>query len=186
MENEWITIFRQVRQPNPPVAPMLNRLMAPAVSAEKYEDRQTIEIFRAVLRKLFGLEYASGSESHKPFLFILYSETGAPDDPDRRLRGHVGFPEIIRRGVTRGSRDLSLQIVWVEDCYGVGGDPDGEYVPEGGAVVRFTDIRREGADLALVCGNIHRMGTEPCGFEYVVEKKNGFWMVRSSYHQWIS
>jgi hypothetical protein len=182
MENEWITIFRQVRQPNPPVAPMLNRLVASTGTAEKYEDRQTIEIFRVVLRKLFGLEYASGSESHKPFLFILYSETGAPGDPG----SHLGFSEVIRHGVSRGSRDLSLQVVWVEDCYGVGCDPGGEYVPDGGAVVRFTSIRREDADLALVGGNIHRMGSEPRGFEYVVEKKNGFWMVRSSYHQWIS
>ncbi len=182
MENEWITMFRQVRQPNAPVAPFVNRLAAPAVSNEKYEDRQTIEIFRAVLRKLFGLEYASGAESQKPFLFILYSEAGIPGGK----ASHLGFSDIIRRGVSRGSRDLSLQIVWVEDCYGVGGDPDGEYVPDGGAVVRFTGIRREGADLAMVEGNIHQMGSEPRGFEHVVEKKNGFWMVRSSYHQWIS
>ncbi len=107
--------------------------------------------------------------------------------PKPALRGVTfEFSEIIRRGVSRGSRDLSLQIVWVEDCYGVGSDPDGEYVPDGGAVVRFTGLRREGADLALVEGNIHQMGSEPRGFEYVVEKKNGFWMVRSSYHQWIS
>jgi hypothetical protein len=135
---------------------------------------------------LFGLEYASGSESHKPFLFILYSEIGVLDDPDLRQGSHLGFSEVIRHGVSRGSRDLTLQIVWVEDCYGVGCDPDGEYVPDGGAVVRFTSIRREGADLALVSGNIHQTGSEPRGFEYVVEKKNGFWMVRSSYHQWIS
>jgi hypothetical protein len=186
MENEWITMFRQVRLPNPPVASMVNRLAPSAVAPEKYEDRQTIEIFRAVLRKLFGMEYASGSESHKPFLFILYSETDAPDDPDFSRAGHPGFSEVIRRGVIRGSRELSLQIVWVEDCYGVGCDPEGEYVPDGGAVIRFTGIRRDGADLALVSGNIHRMGSEPRGFEYVVEKKNGFWMVRSSYHQWIS
>jgi hypothetical protein len=178
MENEWITMFRQVRQPN---APFVNRLAAPAVLNEKYEDRQTIEIFRAVLRKLFGLDYPSGLESQKPFLFILY-EGGFPGGK----ASHLGFSEIIRRGISRGSRDLSLQIVWVEDCYGVGGDPDGEYVPDGGAVVRFTGIRREGADLARIEGNIHQMGPDPRGFEYVVEKKNGFWMVRSSYHQWIA
>jgi hypothetical protein len=185
MENEWITFFRQVRQPHPPVAPIFNRLAATTVTAENNEDRQTIEIFRAVLRKLFGLVYASGSGMHKPFLFILYSETGALDDPDKRLRGHLGFSEIIRKGVSRGSKDLSLQIVWVEDCYGVGGNPDGEYVPEGGAVVRFTSIRRDDPDLTLVSGNIHRMGSEPRGFADVVERKHGFWMVRSSYHQWI-
>jgi hypothetical protein len=179
MENEWITMFRQVRQPNAPVASIYNRLAPSTAVSEKYEDRQTIEIFRAILRKLFGLDCESGSGSEKPFLFILYSEGDSS-------AAHLGFPEIIRRGVTRGSRDLPLQIVWVEDCYGVGGDPDGEYVPDGGAVVRFTSIRREGADLALVGGNIHQTGSEPRGFEYVVEKKNGFWMVRSSYHQWIS
>ncbi|MGB7537488.1 MAG: hypothetical protein WBM17_03010 [Anaerolineales bacterium] len=179
MESEWIAMFRQVRQPNPPVASVFNRYATSTVASEKYEDRQTIEIFRAVLRKLFGLDYESGSPSDKPFLFILYSEGDSSAD-------NLHFPEVVRHGVTRGSRDLPLQIVWVEDCYGVGGDPDGEYVPDGGAVVRFTGIRREGADLARISGNIHRMGSEPRGFEYVVEKKNGFWMVRSSYHQWIS
>jgi hypothetical protein len=186
MENEWITMFRQVSQPNPPVATIVNRLAPATVLPEKYEDRQTIEIFRAVLRKLFGLECESGVESEKPFLFILYSETGAPIGADPGRTGYPGFSEVIRRGVTRGSRGLPLQIVWVEDLYGVGGDPDGEYVPDEGAVIRFTGIRGDGADLALVSGNIHRMGSEPRGFEYVVEKKNGFWMVRSSYHQWIS
>jgi hypothetical protein len=38
----------------------------------------------------------------------------------------------------------------------------------------------------VVDGSIHPRGSEPRGFDYVVEKKNGFWMVRSSYRQWIS
>ncbi len=180
MENEWITLFRQIRQPvrmNPAAVRMANSAAAP----EKYEDRQSIEMFRAVLRKLFGLNYGAGSASQKPFLFILYSEAGA----EAPAEGCPRLSETIRRGVTRGSADLPLQIVWVEDCYGVGGDPDGEYVPSDGAVVRFTSVRREGADLALIDGNIHLAGAEPRGFEYVVEKKNGFWIVRSSYHQWI-
>ncbi|MBN2084940.1 MAG: hypothetical protein JW748_06910 [Anaerolineales bacterium] len=186
MENEWITMFRQVRQPNPPAASMMDRSALSAVSPEKYQGRQTIEIFRAVLRKLFGMERESGAESEKPFLFILYSETGATIGADLGRTGYLGFSEVVRRGVTRGSKDLPLQIVWIEDVYGVGGDPDGEYVPDGGAVIRFSGIRRDGAALVLVSGNIHRMGSEPRGFEYVVEKKNGFWMVKSSYHLWIS
>jgi hypothetical protein len=44
----------------------------------------------------------------------------------------------------------------------------------------------ESEKIARISGNIHRMGSEPRGFEYVVEKQNGFWMVRSFYHQWIS
>jgi hypothetical protein len=183
MENEWITLFRQVRQINPPAAPMMSRLVRPAVSPEKYEDRRTIEIYRAVLRKLFGMQSDPAAESRNPFLFVLYSDGRPSDLADQ---DHPALSKTVRRGVTRGSADLRLRIVWVEDCYGVGGDPEGEYVPSGGAVLRFTGIRREGADIAVVDGNIHPSGSEPRRFEYVVEKKNGFWMVRSSYHQWIS
>lgn len=185
MENEWITMFRRMHQSRPFAVPSLNRLASPVILPEKVEDRQTIEIFRAVLRKLFGLGYDADPELQKPFLFILYSRTGASAETDCRREGQPDFNEIIRRGVTRGSKDFPLQIVWIEDCYGVGGDPNGEYVPSGGAVIRFTGIRRDGADIAVVDGNIHLAGSEPRGFEHIVEKRSGFWMVRSSYHQWI-
>jgi hypothetical protein len=186
MENEWITMFRQVRQPNLQVVSAISRLAPPIDLPEKLEDRQTIEIFRAVLRKLFGLQYGADPELQKPFLFIMYSETGGSTEAAFRHGGQPDFHEVIRRGVTRGSGDLPLKIVWIEDCYGVGGDPNGEYVPIDGAVVRFTGLRREGAGIAAVDGNIHLAGSEPRGFEYIVEKKNGFWIVKSSYHQWLS
>ncbi|MBN1440235.1 MAG: hypothetical protein JW929_12580 [Anaerolineales bacterium] len=79
-----------------------------------------------------------------------------------------------------------MRIVWVEDAYRVGDDPRGEYVPGGGAVARLRVLRRDGADLAFVEGNIHAWGMPPLWFEYLVQKKAGFWMVKSCYHRWMS
>ncbi len=185
METESIGLFRQVSQPSPLVSAMLTRTSPPVVLSEKREDRQTIDIYRSVLRRLCGSQRVSSGKFIKPLMFILYSEVDTSADPDVRRAGSPVLSEEIRRGITRGSSDLPLRIVWVEDFYGVGRDPEGEYVPSGGAVVRFTGLRHDKADIALIDGSIHRWGVSPLGFEYVVEKKSGFWLVRSSYHKWI-
>jgi hypothetical protein len=92
---------------------MMSRLVRPAVSPEKYEDRRAIEIYRAVLRKLFGMQSDPPAESRKPFLFVLYSDNRPSDPADQ---DHPAPSETVRLGVTRGSADLRLRIVWVEDC----------------------------------------------------------------------
>ena len=186
MESEWVWMFRQIGQPYAPVSSMQNRIASPAVPSEDCAERQTIDIYRTVLRRLFGLHHASRGGTVKPFLFILYSETDTPDDPESRKAGGPVLTETIRRGISGGMGDLPMQIVWIEDIYNVGRDPDGEYVPDEGAVVRFNGIRYDKSDIAQADGSIHRWGLSPCGFEYVVEKKGGFWLVRSSYHKWIS
>lgn len=185
MERESVWMFRQIGQPGEMVSSMRTRTAAPAVICEQREDRQTIDIYRAVLRRLCGSQRVAGGKFVKPHMFILYSEIDVPADSDTRPAGRPVLSESIRRGITRGSGDLPLRIVWVEDFYGVGGDPDGEYIPSEGAVVRFTSIRHDKEDIALIEGSIHRWGLSPLGFEYIVEKKSGFWLVRSSYHKWI-
>jgi hypothetical protein len=146
--------------------------------AAEQAERQTIDIYRAVLRRLFGLHCLSGTGPLKPFLFILYSEARSSNRP--------AFSERERRGISAGSLDLPVRIVWVEDVYGVSGDPAGEYVPSDGAVVQFDGCRRESGDFVQVRGRIRRAGKEPRNFEYSVEKKQGFWLVKSSYIQWAS
>jgi hypothetical protein len=185
MERESIWMFRQVRQPLAGVSAKTAPATAPAVFFEEREDRQTVDIYRAVLRRLCGSQRPQTGKFIKPLMFILYSETGPSAHPDDRQEGGLPLSEAVRRGIVRGSGDLPLRIMWVEDIYGVGRDPQGEYVPSDGAVVRFHTVRREHAGLALVDGCIHRQGMSPLQFEYVVEKKSGFWMVRSSYHRWI-
>lgn len=182
MESEWICMFRQIRQPYVPVPSMLDRTAPAAVVPETCEDRQTIEIYRAVLRRLFGSDGFYRGEEVKPLLFILYAESA---DPEALQTGSPVFSDTVRQGITRGSRDLPVRIVWVEDIYGVGGDAENGYLPSEGAAVKFSAIRREKADRAFVNGTIHSWGRPPRSFEYVVEKKNGFWIIRSSYHQWI-
>jgi hypothetical protein len=185
MESEWICMFRRIRQPYAPVPSRISRDQSSAAAIEKCEDRQTTEIYRVVLRRLFGSESFFDGESVKPLLFILYTEADESADADDRRNGAPFFPEVIRRGISRGSRNLPVRIVWVEDAYDVGGSAGEGYVPSEGAAVTFTGVRRDGDDLAFVNGSIHSWGRSPRSFEYVVEKKNGFWMVRSSYHQWI-
>ena len=182
MESEWIFMFRQIRQPHVPVLSMFDRTASEAVAPEKCEDRKTIEIYRAVIRRLFGSAEFSVEGPARPLLFILYADSG---DPEILHTGTPVFSETVRRGIIRGSGDLPVRIVWVEDTYGVGGDAENGYVPSKGAAVKFSAIRCEKADMAFVNGTIHSWDRPPRGFEYVVEKNNGSWMVRSSYHQWI-
>jgi hypothetical protein len=185
MENESIWTFGLSRQKYAAVPSFIPRSAFPADSAGIQEDRQTIEIYRAVLRRLCGSQRVARGKFVKPLFFILYSEADSLADPDSRSDGSPALSETVRRGITRGVGDLLLRIVWVEDIYGVGRDPDGEYIPCGGAVVRFHNIRHDKTDFALIDGSIHRWGMSALGFEYVVEKKSGFWMVRSSYQKWI-
>jgi hypothetical protein len=184
MENEWVTMFRRMRQPVAPLTARLQRLGPAFESACGYEDCQSIAIYLAVLRRIIGTAGTGKSNARKPFLFILSMPDGNPSGPASPSIPPADWSETVRDGVVRGSTHLPMQIVWVEDCYGVGVDPDGEYIPSGGAVLRFTEIRREGCDIAHVRGSIHRADFEPQEFEYILEKKNGCWDVRSSYHLW--
>jgi hypothetical protein len=178
MNNESIWMFGQLGQlQTGMVEQKANPVACTAQSAEQSE-RQTIDIYRAILRRLFGLHCLSGNGPFKPFMFILYSERLAHSAET------PVFTEKIRRGITNGSGDLPVRIVWVEDVYGVGRGAEGEYIPDEGAVVQFDDLRRENAGLALVRGRIRRDGMEPRGFEYTIEKKGGFWLVKSSYLRW--
>jgi len=169
MESEWITMFRQIRQQYRMDCPVEARFDSPALPPEVSADRQMIDTYRAVLRALFGVQSLSTRRLDKPFLFLVYSDTG---------RDHQSVPsEDIRRGITHGSDNLPVRIEWIEDLKGSGRDPEGEYIPSGGAVLCFTGIRRLKSDAVLVKGNIHRWGLESRGFEFVVEKRGGFWMV---------
>jgi hypothetical protein len=180
MESEWIMMFRQIRQPygaGCSTVPCVDPLVLPR---EKCEDRQLVDLYRAVLRTLFGVQCISGRKLPKPFLFILYSETDSAGDSNTRFAGHPMLAEYIRRAITRGSDNLPMRIVWIEENNGVGRGPEGEFIPSGGAVLRFTGIRQEKTDITLVKGIIHRWGMEPHEFEFEVEKRGGFSMVRNS------
>jgi hypothetical protein len=185
MERGSVWMFRGVRQPFAAVSTEIASAAPPAVLSEEEEDRQTADIFRAVLRRLCAPQRPQTGKFIKPVMFILYSEAGPSEVGGARHETHSAISETVRRGIGRRSCNLPLRIVWVEDTYGVGGDPQGEYVPSDGAVVRFRSVRRENAGLALVDGSIHHQGMPPLQFEYTVEKKSGFWMVRSSYHRWV-
>jgi hypothetical protein len=161
------------------------RIPAPAVFPDPRDERRNVDICRSVLRRMFAAHRAICGESTRSVFFILHSGPYAPSDSDLRTAGRQILSDPVRQAISRGLSDLPMRIVWVDDCYGVGGNPDGEYIPDGGAVVRFRGIRYDAAGLAFVEGSIHRWGLSPLGFEYVVEKKAGFWTVKSSYHKWM-
>ena len=172
MESEWITMFRQVRQQYGMNCPAETRVAPPTLPLEVSADRQLIDTYRAVLRAFFGVQSLSTRRLDKPFVFLVYSDAGSDHQPV--------LTEDIRRRITRGSDNLPVRIEWIEDLKGAGRDPESEYIPSGGAVLRITGIRALQKDAVLVMGNLHRWGWESRGFELVVEKRGGFWMVTSS------
>jgi hypothetical protein len=181
MESEWIMMFRQIQQADVAGSSIATRVDPPVLTREKCEDRQLVELYRAVLRALFGVQSISGRNLPKPFLFISYSETGSAADSNTRFTGHPMLAEYIRRAITRGSDNLPVRIVWIEGNTGFGRRPEGEFIPSGGAVVRFTGIRRDKTDVTLVKGILHRWGMEPREFALEVEKRGGFSMVRTAH-----
>jgi hypothetical protein len=175
MESEWIMMFRRIRQPCGGGFSNIPRVDPISLPREKCEDRQWIDSSRAVLRTLIGVQCISGRKLLNPFLFSLYSETDSAADSKTHSTGHPILTENIRRAITHGSDNLPMRIVWIEDNNGGGGEPEGEYIPSGGVVVRFTGIRQYKTDIHLAKGRIHRWGMEPRGFEFGVEKRGGFW-----------
>jgi hypothetical protein len=172
MESEWTVMFRQIRQPNTTGNSIALRADSSAPAREDDGERQTIDAFRAALRALFGVQCLSGRNLTKPFLFISYSETDS--------EGRPILTETIRRGITRGSDNLPMRIVWIEDRKDAGRGGQRQYIPSGGAAIRFTVFRNEKSEVTLVGGIINRWGMEPRGFALEVEKRGGFSMVRSS------
>ncbi len=181
MENEWIMMFRQMAQPYSDANSTASRIQPVTLPREECEDRQLVDIYRAVLRALFGVQCISGRKLPKPFLFIQYSEADTAGDSKTRCAGHPMLAEHVRGAITRGSDNLPLRIMWIESDSGAGRDPKGEFIPSGGAVVRFTGIRNEKTDITLVEGTIHQWGMEPRGFELEVEKRGGFSIVRNAH-----
>ncbi len=178
MESEWITMFRQIRQPDITGFSITTRVDPLVLPEEKCEDRCVVDIYRAVLRALIGVQSISGRKFPKPFLFILYSGTDSVADPNTRSTGQPMLTDFIRRAITRGSDNLPMRIVWIEASHNTGRDPEREFVPSGGAVLRFTDIRHKQNGITLVEGIIHRWGMEPREFALEVEKRGGFSMVK--------
>jgi hypothetical protein len=181
MESEWIMMFRQMAQPYSDANSIASRIHPVALPREECEDRQLVDIYRAVLRALFGVQCISGRKLPKPFLFILYSEADFAADSKTRFAGHPILAEHVRGAITRGSDNLPLRIMWIEANNGAGRDPNGEFIPSGGAVVRFTRIRNEKTNITLVEGTIHRWGMELREFELEVEKRSGFSMVKNAF-----
>jgi hypothetical protein len=180
MESEWIMMFRQMVQPHDAGNYIASRIHSLDLPREECGDRQLVDTYRAVLRSLFGTQCLSSRRLPKPFLFIFYSEADSLADSKIRSGGHSTLPEYIRRAITRGSDNLPLRIMWIEENIGVGSDPEGEFIPSGGAIVRFNATRQLATDTILVKGRIHRWGMASCGFEFVVEKRGGFSMVRNA------
>jgi hypothetical protein len=169
MESEWITMFRQVRQQYGVECPAETRATPQALPPETSADRRMIDTYRAVLRALFGAQSLTTRRLDKPFLFLVYSDAGRDPQPV--------LTEEVRRGITHGSDNLPVRIEWIEELKGAGRDRQGEYIPSGGTVLRFTETRRLQTDAVLVKGRIHRWGLDPREFELVVERRGGFWMV---------
>ncbi len=142
MESEWITMFRQVRLQYGMECSPETRTTPQAVPPEASVDRQMIDTYRAVLRALFGAQSLTTRRLDKPFLFLVYSDAGRDH--------HPVLTEDIRRGITHGSNTLPMRIEWIEDLKGAGRNPEGEYIPSGGAVLRFTGIQRLNSDAMLV------------------------------------
>lgn len=157
----------------------------PITVPENPEDQQTAAIYQAVIRRLYKLHHASGEDLLQPHLFLLYSECETAAGQFPRGIDHKLFKESIRQSILHRLSDLPVWIIWLEQPDGTACDPDWGRMQRTGIAIAFHGIRCYDSDIAVVEGRIHRLALSVYGFEYVVEKRDGRWVVKSSYQKWL-
>jgi hypothetical protein len=147
------------------------------------QERQIAAIYRAVIRSLHRTDHASGEDLLSPRLFLLYAladsaESAHPRRPDRTLASGP-----MREWILQGVSDLPVWIVWIEHPSGAAPQDAGNGLAGAGTMVVFHGIRHDGPGLAVVAGSLFRPHRSALGLEYIVEKRNGSWTVKSSYRK---
>jgi hypothetical protein len=149
------------------------------------EDRTTVAIFRAVIRRLYKVDHASGEDLLHPRLFLLFAAGATCAAPFPRGIDHKPISESIRRWLLQSVDDLPVKIVWLEQTARIVCQPDRWCFDNKGMLVAFHGIRSDHGDIVLVDGSIRRWNQPVFGFEHVVENRTGSWTVKSTYQKRI-
>lgn len=164
-----------------------NALSACATSASAPTEQDEIAIYQAVIRRLYGPDDTFGGTLEKSTLYIIRATNDAAGNPSLQDSLSVALSETVQTGITQALADLPSEVVWVDSFDVVELDEQTSQVIDGGVIITLGNIQFENSDKALVPGSIYVANLAGGGATYVVERKDGEWMVTGNTGvQWIS
>ena len=145
-----------------------------------------IAIYQAVIRQLSGPDDTYGGTLEKSILYIIRSTDDTAGDPSLQDSRTVVLSETVQSGITQAMADLPSEVVWVNSDEVVEFDEKTGYIPDGGVIITLGNIQFEDSNKALVPGSILVARGAAGGAAYVVERKDGRWIVTGKIGEWIS
>ena len=145
-----------------------------------------IAIYQAVIRQLSGPDDTYGGTLEKSILYIIRSTDDTAGDPSLQDSRSVVLSETVQSGITQALADLPSEVVWVNSFDVVEFDEKTGYVLDGGVIITLGNVQFEDSNKALVPGSILVASGAAGGATYVVERKEGRWIVTGKIGEWIS
>jgi hypothetical protein len=153
-------------------------------------------IYAAVVRQLVTVDDTFGGELKPPKIFIIKNTDDKAGDPTGRDTTSTMITPAAQDKITLALRDISAAVVWIdkfEDAVfeeSEVAEPDGlpmRMVKDGGALITLGNIYMQDDGPARVAGSIYVANLAAGGTTYVLEKKDGAWVITGTTGaRWIS
>ena len=138
-------------------------------------EQDTVAIYAAVIRRLYGPDDTFGGTLQPPTLYIIRATDDSAANPSTPTPHSAVIPETVQQGITTALADLPAKIVWVDRRDSVALEPVTRRVPGGGAMITLGNIQFTSRDRALVPGSIYIGILAAGGTTYVIQKADGVW-----------
>jgi hypothetical protein len=152
----------------------------------KPTEQDTIAIYQTVITQIYQSDDTFGGTLEKPILYLVRTTNDATGDPYLQRSSSVVLSEMVQQDITAALSNLPTTIIWVDSFDQVSLDSAGA-VDDKGVIITLGNINYENNDKALLAASIYVASLAAGGKTYVVEKKDGIWVITGTTGgEWIS
>jgi len=153
----------------------------------KPTEQDSIAIYQTVIKQIYQHDDTFGGTLKNPTLYIIRATDDTVGDPSLRQSNSVILSETVQLGITSALTNLSTSVVWVDSSDQVSLDSDTGLVSDEGVIITLGNIKYKNSGKALVAASIYVARLAAGGKTYILEKKDGVWIVTGTTGvEWIS